>query len=127
MQARKNKIIIIFVLATLCIGFGSYTYFKNSSSTNTQTIQFTGTTEEFYAEIHKDPLSWTNKTVSLKGRVTFITATSFTLNSQAFCKYQKLDKPIKLNQKVTIKGKVAKYDSLMGDLFLEQCVILSID
>lgn len=52
-------------------------------------------------------------------------ASTFTLNSQVYCKYDKLDKLIKLNQEVTIKGKVAKYDSLMGELYLEQCVILS--
>ena len=125
MQVSKNKIIILFVLATLCIGFGSYTYFKNSSSTNSQAISFTGTAQEFNAKVLKNPLIWTNKTVSLKGRVTFINASTFTLNSQVYCKYDKPDKLIKLNTEVTIKGKVAKFDSLMGELYLEECVVLN--
>tara|TARA_R110001606_G_scaffold337141_1_gene485128 strand:+ start:299 stop:682 length:384 start_codon:yes stop_codon:yes gene_type:complete len=123
MKLSKNKIIVLFVLATLLIGFGSYSYFNISSSTNSQAINFTGTVPEFESEIRKNPLIWTNKIVVLKGRVTYKTSTNLTLNSQVFCRYDTPQPLATLNKEVTIKGKVVLYDDLMGELYLEQCEI----
>lgn len=123
MNLSKNKIIVLLVLATLFIGIGSYVYFNKSSTTNSQAVNFTGTVGEFESKIRKNPLIWTNKTVVLKGRVTYRTSTNLTLNSQVFCRYKTPQTLATLNKEVTIKGKVVLYDDLMGELYLEQCEI----
>ena len=123
MSLSKNKIIVLLVLASLFIGFASYTYFYKPSSAKLQAVDFTGTVLEFDSKIQKNPLIWTNKIVVLKGRVTHRTSTNLTLNSRAFCRYKNPQTLVTLNKEVTIKGKVVLYDDLMGELYLEQCVI----
>lgn len=129
MSKKVGIIVIVFIIIGL-IGFAAYKYVmhggeRNLSSENTDfEVSSKNITAEFTANIEAANKKYLEKAVAITGTVTAISGSEVTLDKTIVCTLKISDPLIKIDQKVTVKGRVVGYDDLMGELKLDQCFVI---
>ena len=67
-----------------------------------------------------------NKTVQVSGIVTATTDNEIVINKTITCYFENhIESTIKLNQEISIKGRLIGYDNLLEEIKLDQCSIIN--
>jgi hypothetical protein len=123
-MSRKTKIIGASILLFALIGFASVYYVFNGGARNlaTEATEFTVTSTTILAEFTQNPQNkkYLDKAVAISGTVTAVSPTEVTLDGSIICALSAPEPTIKMDQKVTIKGRVVGFDDLLGELKLDQ-------
>jgi hypothetical protein len=119
----KKFIIIIIVL--LLIGFLGYKYaFRApedvSKAVPKFTIEAVELAQEFSENIVTADSIYKNKVIEVKGSITEIDGSGYTLDEKIFCKFSE-KVTAKLNDNITVKGLYIGYDDLFEVVKLDQC------
>ena len=128
---NKKKIIVIALLVVGLFGISSYYYVMYGGARNVSTEETAYTvssksiTDEFAGNIEKSNKKYLEKAIAIKGAITEITGKEVIIDNLIVCNLKDLDATIKKNQLVTLKGRVVGYDDLMGELKIDQCVVIN--
>lgn len=131
MNKKYKKIILIAFFIIFAIA-GVYWYAMNAGGRNIETekADFTVTTsvisQEFSSNDAAATKKYLNKAIAISGTVTDINTTEnlVILDQTTICQFLKVDGTLLKGTKLTIKGRFTGFDDLMGELKLDQCVIL---
>lgn len=124
--SRKNKFIIILLLAITIIGFLVYSYsVQPPSKIENKKVDFMGTSNELLDNIQKNTAKWQDKVVVISGEVTDIDEKGIILSSRIYCQLNdsSFTKQVHPNHHISIKGRIIGYDDLLEELKLDQCLI----
>lgn len=131
MNKKYKKIILIAFLIIFSIA-GAYYYAMNAGGRNIETekADFTVTTSAFSQEFSSNDAGATkkylNKAIAISGTISDINTTEnlVILDQTTICQFLKVDGTLQKGTKINIKGRFTGFDDLMGELKLDQCVIL---
>jgi hypothetical protein len=65
-----------------------------------------------------------NSTITVVGMITQIESAAITLDSNVFCSFNSELKNLKINDRVSIKGRCIGYDDLLEIVKLDQCILI---
>lgn len=125
----NKKTIITFSFLAI-IGFGAYYFYTNflyKEARNIETekpsysINTSNLIKEYATDITKADSKYLNKTIAIKGKVTEVSDSVFTLDNKIFCQMTVKANPALLNKLVTIKGRCIGYDDLFEQVKFDQC------
>ena len=111
---------------------GLYWYVMNAGGRNIETekADFNVTTLAFSKEFTSNNAlatkKYLNKAIAISGTITDINVKEnlVVLDETSICQFLKIDNNLQKGTKITIKGRFTGFDDLMGELKLDQCVIL---
>ena len=116
----------------ILIGFGAYVgynyIYQEHRDIDTEVPEFNVNSvtisNEFQENTTHAETKYLNKTITVSGTITEVTENNITLNDQVFCQFTSSIKRIyKLNNQLTIKGRVIGYDDLLEQVKIDQCHI----
>ena len=128
-MGKKFKIVAI-LLVVLIIGLFSYNYVMTGGARDltTEEPEFMVTSNdisaEFTANVAVATKKYSDKAIAITGIITAISGKGVILGHSIICNMQEVDPTIQKNQKVTLKGRVVGYDDLMGEIKLDQCLVI---
>jgi hypothetical protein len=124
---RKMKFLIL-ILVLITIGFFSvryYVYHGGKRDIQSEDTAFTVTSAvivaEFTSNAEASNKKYLEKPVAVSGIITSVNAKEVILDKAVNCNFTTANTSLKVNQKVTIKGRVVGFDDLLGELKLDQC------
>lgn len=127
---RKYWVLIAIVL----IGFIGYNYlYKEHRDIESEDARFSLTAQQIHSEFNSDPAvsqnKYSNETIEISGLVSEISETEITIDDMVFCQFseQITEKQVPVNSKITIKGRFIGYDDLLGQIKLDQCILININ
>ena len=131
-MTKNYKKFLVFTLLTIVVIAGIYWYIMNAGARNIETekANFNVTTTAFSKEFTLDGSAankkYLNKAISITGTITDINVKEnlVILDEITICQFQKANNHLQKGIKITIKGRFTGFDDLMGELKLDQCVIL---
>jgi len=121
---RKWIILLILVV----IGIIAYNYiFHEHRDIKSEPVEFVLTSTDLANEFAINPSAserkYLNKTIEVNGNISELNAFDLTLDDNVFCQFNsKIE--VKLNN-VTIKGRFIGYDTLLEQVKLDQCSIIT--
>ncbi len=124
---KKLKIILSLVLLLTIIGVLGYNYVMHGGARNlsNEATNFTVTSNEITKEFNENATvankKYLEKAVAVKGIVTEIHANQIIVDDNIVCDLKSKNSKIKLNQSITLKGRVVGFDDFMGEIKLDQC------
>ena len=90
-----------------------------------EATNFTVTSIEITKEFNENATvankKYLEKAVAVKGTVTEIHANQIIVDDNIVCDLKSKNSKIKLNQSITLKGRVVGFDDFMGEIKLDQC------
>lgn len=122
---KKNRLTILILLIVIA-GYSVYKYtYKPHKTIEKLTPNYVGTSNDFLEKASTNFKEWNSKVVELTGDITSIDSEGITLNNQIFCQFKTLNEIplLKLQQTITLKGRVIGYDDLLNELKLNQCIV----
>lgn len=128
-MGKKIKTAIL-LLAFFFIGIAFLEYFLRGEERDlaTETTDFNVTSKTITTEFLKDNEAsnrkYLEKAVAVTGTVTAVSTKEISIDNTVVCKLKSLDSKLSEGDPVTIKGRVIGYDDLMGELQLDQCLLL---
>lgn len=128
-MSRKIKFLVV-VIIVVAVGFFAvryYVYHGGKRDIQSEDTAFTVTSaaivSEFTSNADASNKKYLEKPVAVSGTVTSVTANEVILDNAVNCNFATTNATVKMNQKVTVKGRVVGYDDLLGELKLDQCNI----
>jgi hypothetical protein len=124
---KTYKILIVLISGVILLGFVSYNYVMTGGARNLANeetafkVSSKSILAEFTSNIEQANKKYLEKAVAIEGIVTKVNDKVIILDDIIICEFQNIDKNIKQNQKITIKGRIMGYDDLIGELKLDQC------
>ena len=124
---KKIKIIFIVALLFAIAGVVGYTYvmYGGARDLSNETTNYKVTSKNFTKDFNENMTlankKYLQKTVAVTGIVTEIHASQIIVDNTIVCNLKIKNATIKLNQSITIKGKVVGFDDFMGEIKLDQC------
>ncbi|MES2410454.1 MAG: hypothetical protein V4535_03320 [Bacteroidota bacterium] len=126
----KKKLFYILLLLIVVV-FGIYKYmYKSHRDIATEDAAFSKTVSEvFQAFTTNDSLAnktYLDKTISVKGKITNIDLSSkiITVDEKLSARFtNKISDNIKLQDSITLKGRLVGYDDLLEEIQMDQCTI----
>lgn len=124
---KKSRIIALIGLLALVIGVLGYNYVMHggardlSEETADYTITSKEIAEEFTTNIASANKKYLEKAVAIEGIVTNKIENEIILDNGVVCILKDKNNAIKVNQTITLKGRVVGYDDLMEEIKLDQC------
>jgi len=127
-MSRKVKIVGILLLAVLLIGISiNYVFHGGARDLATEEAEFTISSKdiigEFSLDVAKANLKYSDKAISISGKVTAVSDSIVTIDNTIICNFKIPDSNIKNDQFINVKGRLVGFDDLMGELKLDQCSI----
>jgi len=128
----KRKIVLT-TLALCVLGVFGYSYVWYGGARNVAneeaafTVPSKSIIEEFGSNIEKSNTKYLEKAIAIKGNVTKVTQKQIIIDNTIICDLKESDPSIKKGQLLTLKGRVVGYDDLMGELKLDQCLVINND
>jgi hypothetical protein len=123
---RKYWILIAIVIMAIV----SYNYlYKEHRNIESEKANYSLTAQqidlEFRNDLKNSENKYLNKTIEISGVVSEINETEITINDRIFCQFSEkiTQQEIKLNSKISIKGRFIGYDDLLEQIKLDQCTI----
>ncbi|MCB0464693.1 MAG: hypothetical protein KDC78_03310 [Aequorivita sp.] len=120
---------MLTTVAIIAIIIGYNYLYKDHRNIESEKAQYSLTAQQIHIEYNNDPIvfqnKYLNKTIEIIGFVSEIGATEITLDDMIFCQFSKQfnQQGIKLNSKISIKGRFIGYDDLLEQLKFDQCII----
>jgi len=127
---KKIKIVGLSVLVIGLMGFAGYNYvmYGGARDLSSESTQFTVSSKSIMDEFSKSTPSantkYLEKAIAISGKVTAINGTEISIDNSIICTLQIPNSSIKKDQSLQIKGRVVGYDDLMGELKLDQCLVI---
>lgn len=124
---KKLKIILSLILLFTITGVVGYNYVMHGGARNlsNEATNFTVTSNEITKEFNENATvankKYLEKAVAIKGIVTEINANQIIVDNNIVCDLKTKNLKIKLNQSITLKGRVVGFDDFMGEIKLDQC------
>jgi hypothetical protein len=87
------------------------------------TLSSKAITGEFVSDVAKATLKYSDKAISISGKVTAVSDSIVTIDQTIICNFQSPKNSIKNGQLISVKGRLVGFDDLMGELKLDQCSI----
>lgn len=115
------SVLIILVSVYLYIMYGGKRNLANEKAIYTITTQ--DLSKEYIANIDASNTKYLEKAVAVTGKVVVINGNQVQLENAVVCNFNTLEKTIKVDDLVTIKGRIVGYDDLMEEIKLDQCFI----
>ena len=128
-MGKKFKLVAM-LLVVLIIGLFSYNYVMTGGARDltAEEPEFMVTSNdisaEFIANVAVATKKYSDKAIAITGIITAISGKEVILGHSIICNMQEVDPTIQKNQKVTLKGRVVGYDDLMGEIKLDQCLVI---
>ncbi|MBC7641395.1 MAG: hypothetical protein H7174_03515 [Flavobacterium sp.] len=125
---KKIKIVSIIVLVAIivCTTY-SYLLFGGERNLNSEKPAFIVTSkkinQEFVTNIDSANAKYLEKAIAISGVVTSIKNHELIIDNTIICSLKNTDNSIKVDQNITVKGRVVGYDDLMSELRLDQCFV----
>jgi hypothetical protein len=123
---KKLKIFLIVLAVFVVAGFIGYNYVMHGGARDLSaedavfTVSSKDITAEFTADIEKANKKYLEKAVAVSGTVSGINGNDITLDQTIVCSF-KNQQQVKINTKITVKGRIVGYDDLLGEVRLDQC------
>ena len=115
------SVILIFATVYLYIMYGGGRNLANEKA------EFTVTTsdisKEYSTNIDASNDKYIEKAVAVTGKIISIDGNQVILENAIVCNFNAVETKIKVDDVVTIKGRVVGYDDLMQEIKLDQCFI----
>ncbi len=124
---KKSRIIALFLLVAAIVGVSTYNYVMHGGARDLseEATNFSVSSKVLADAFTKNTAlantKYLEKAVAVSGIVTDAKAKEITLDNGIVCSLKKSDASIKVNQAITIKGRVVGYDDLMEEIKLDQC------
>jgi flagellar basal body-associated protein FliL len=124
---KKSRIIAITGLLAVVIGVLGYNYVMHGGARDLsqETADYTISSKEIVAEFTTNTASankkYLEKAVAVEGIVTNKIDNEIILDNGVVCVLKDKNNAIKVNQAITLKGRVVGYDDLMQEIKLDQC------
>lgn len=124
---KKSRIITLSIVLAVVIGVLGYNYIMHGGARDLseETPNFTVTSEKIAKEFTTNSATanqkYLEKAVAIKGIVTGKVAKEIILDNGIVCILKESNNAIKINQPITLKGRVVGYDDLMEEIKLDQC------
>jgi tRNA_anti-like len=122
---------IIFVVVLCAIGYFLYAYlyhghrdFATEEAIKLESSDFI--LAEFQKDEKKANTLYLNKVLEIKGTISQLDTLQkvITLDKKLFASFQEIDfKNLKLQDEITIKGRLIGYDELLEELKIDNCII----
>jgi len=128
MKKSLKLLLTVAVLLVLAL-FGGYSYLMKggardiNSEPAAYTIDANALTANFKTDNAHSNKMYLNQTVAVTGEVSACDAKNVTLNQNVICSLQGAA-PIKVGQKVKLKGRLLGFDDLMEEIRLDQCSLI---
>ncbi|TDD97342.1 OB-fold protein [Flavobacterium cellulosilyticum] len=128
-----KKIIILFSLVLILIIIITYRYvYKGHRDISTEKESYTITVTDIFSEFQENEVlsnaKYLDKTIQVTGIVSSanINSNSILIDDKLFVALKdKLPKSFQLKSTVKIKGRFIGYDSLLEELKMDQCVLIT--
>ncbi|EZH73747.1 hypothetical protein ATO12_17585 [Aquimarina atlantica] len=125
----KNFILLVLAFITaISIVLLSYMY-KEHRTIHTEKVDTNTTAIEFYAAFIKDKVVFNaihlDKAVELQGLITAIASNHIVLDQKISVTLERDPTALKINKKVTIKGRYVGFDDLLEQLKIDQGTVIS--
>lgn len=126
-----KKTIIITTLVISVFGVLGYYYvlYGGARDVSTEeavyTISSTNIKNEFDSNIEKSNSKYLEKAIAIKGIVSKTTPKQVIMDNTIICDLKVPDPSIKKGQQLTLKGRFVGYDDLMGELKLDECLVIN--
>lgn len=123
------KKIILSLMILLVFGFLGYEYIMTSGERNldSEKTEFILTSKailsEYSLNIELSNKKYLEKAVAISGVVTSVKNHEVIIDNIVICNFTTIDKNIKIDQNVSIKGRVVGFDDLMGELQMDKCIL----
>lgn len=124
---KKSRIIALFLLVAVIVGISTYNYVMHggardlSEEATNFSVSSKVLAEAFTKNTKLANSKYLEQAVAVSGIVTDANENEITLDNGIVCSLKKSDASIKVNQTITIKGRVVGYDDLMEEIKLDQC------
>ena len=124
---KKSRIIALFLLLVVIFGVATYNYVMRggardlSEEVTNFSVSSKVLADAFTKNTKLANSKYLDKAVAVSGIVTAATANEITLDHSVVCRLKESNSSIKVNQAITIKGRVVGYDDLMEEIKLDQC------
>ncbi|WP_298224572.1 hypothetical protein [Flavobacterium sp.] len=124
---KKSRVITLLLLLVIAIGVAGYNYVMHGGGRDLseEAPQFTVTSQAIAAEFTTNTAlantKYLEKAVAVKGIVTHKKANEVIIDDSIVCTLKNPDNGIKVNQTVTLKGRVVGFDDILQEIKLDQC------
>ena len=125
----KKKFVLIFALFLIVLYFGYKYIYKSHRDISSENAAFTITSAMILNDYKNDEKNanakYSDKTIVVKGKITQIdlTTKSIVIDEKLYGMMLNLDKDLKVNDSVSIKGRFLGYDELLEELKMDQITI----
>ena len=128
-MSKKVKIIGILLLVVLLVAISiNYVFHGGARDLATEQTEFNVSSKdiilEFASNITKATNKYSDKAISISGKVTAVSDSVVTIDHTIICNFKSPDTSIKNDQLISVKGRLVGFDDLMGELKLDQCSII---
>lgn len=126
----KQKIIGILIVILVVIGVYLYTYQGHRDITKEKSdfeVTATEVFQEFQSDEKEATAKYLDKTIVVSGKIDSFdqNTKSVFLDGKVFATFlNEIPQEIEINTEITLKGRLIGYDSLLGELKMDQCIIL---
>ena len=126
-MSKQIKIIAFSILAIIIIAIAGYNYVLHGGERNlsNEDAAFSVTSKKILIEFTTDAEScnkkYLDKAIVILGTITSIRDKELILDNSIICNLKNTDATLKVNQIVSIKGRVVGYDDLLAEIKLDQC------
>ena len=131
MLIKKSGLILLVIGVVAAVVVYNYVFYGGKRNVATEEAVYSLSTSdlvnEFNADTPKANAKYNNKTITIVGDATVVSATEIKLDDQVICSFQTATLPVVANQKTTIKGRFVGYDELFGEFKFDQCTLLKTD
>lgn len=127
---KKLRITLISLVSIALMGFIGYNYVMHGGARDLSTedaiftVSSKEITKEFTTNLDVSNKKYLEKAVAIKGTITSINDKEIVIDDSIVCNLKSPNSNLKVNQNITLKGRVVGYDDLMGELKLDQCFII---
>lgn len=124
---KRVLIISLSVLLILLVAAVGYNYVLHGGARNlsNEDTAFSITSkviiDEFSTQTDASTKKYLDKAIAISGIITSISEKEVILDNSIICILKDLDASLKVNQTITLKGRLVGYDDLMGEIKLDQC------
>ena len=128
-MTKKLKIFLAAIIILSVFAFIAYKYIMTGGSRNlnSENVTFVVTSKkilgEFASNIELSNKKYLDKAVAISGVVTSVKNHEVIIDNVVICNFAAIDISIKVDQNVSVKGRIVGLDDLLGELQMDKCVL----
>ncbi|MBR9915045.1 MAG: hypothetical protein GYB32_09515 [Algicola sp.] len=124
-----NKKWIVFFVLIIVVVFGYNYVYQDHRNIEQEAAMYMLEADSFMSEFDVNPevseKKYLNNTVQIMGNISKIDSSVIILNNSIFCQFSTSIKQLYMKDSITVKGRFIGYDDLLGDIKLDQCLIIN--